>query len=372
MATRKSVKLVAFAIFAVLIVGAVVLAAEFYFRFQPEYGRAGFSYDPVLFYRLTPGLVAQKPYAWGKEGREPFVLRFNKQGFRGPDFKPEKPAGFKRILVLGDSYTAGLDYPDDEIFTTQLANQLNAAGQKVEVLNASCPAWGADQQYLYWRDEGKALKPDLVVLVFSPNDLREMWNKGLVRLGADGSLVVKEPVLPKEELRGWKWAARSSLYQYLQKKHYETQYGDFLRVFNFYPVNYGFRDSTDWDMPLYLSASFPALDSSYVLYERLLEEIQTDLNGWGGKIALAKIPTRYEFDESYTKAADLSPTAVETRIVELTTRANIPFLNLNQSLRADTTASPLRIFMDWEYHFDKDGHDFTAKQLTPFLTDLLK
>ena len=210
MATRKSVKLVAFAIFAFLILVVLVLATEFYFRFQPEYGRAGFSYDPVLFYRLTPGLVAQKPYAWGKEGREPFVLRFNKQGFRGPDFKTEKPAGFKRILVLGDSYTAGLDYPDDEIFTTQLANQLNAAGQKVEVLNASCPAWGADQQYLYWRDEGKALKPDLLVLVFSPNDLREMWNKGLVRLGAEGSLVVKEPAIPGKERFGWKMASRSS------------------------------------------------------------------------------------------------------------------------------------------------------------------
>ncbi len=372
MATRTSVKITAYVLFLGLFVAVALLATEVYFRFQPDYGRAGFSYDPVLFYRLTPGLVAQKPYAWGKVGREPFVLRFNKQGFRGPNFKKTKPEGVTRILVLGDSYTAGLDYPDDEIFTTQLAQQLTAAGQKVEVLNASCPAWGGDQEYLYWRDEGKALKPDLLVVVFSPNDLREMWNKGLVRMGADGGLIVKAPVLPKEELNGWKWASRSSFYQYLQKKYYETQYGDFLRVFNFYPVNYGFRDSTDWDMPLYLSASFPALDSSYVLYERLLKEMQQDVQGWGGKMALVKIPTRYEFDESYTKEADLSPTAVETRIADLTTRNNIPFLNLNQSLRADTTATPMRIFMDWEYHFDKDGHDFTASQMAPFLMGLLK
>lgn len=368
---KTSVKLVAYGIFALLLIGVVLLALEVYMRFQPDYGRAGFRYDPELFYRLTPGLTAQKPYAWGKEGREPFVLRFNDYGFRGPTPATAKAEGTIRIMVLGDSYTAGLDYPDDEIFTSQLQQQLKAAGIAAEVINASCPAWGTDQQYLFWRNEGRALKPDWLVVVSSPNDLREMWNKGLIRLNEGNELTIKSPVIPAKERFLWGLSTRSSLYQYAQQKILKTEYGNFLRVFGFYPVNFGFRDSTDWDMPLYLTASFPDLDQSYVLYQRLLQEMQTDLKSWGGQMALVKIPTRYEFDSTYVQP-DLSAQVVETRMAALSSQLGIPFLNLNESLRRDTTASPARIFMDWEYHFDKDGHDFVAAQLSQFMLPFLK
>ncbi|MCB0607677.1 MAG: SGNH/GDSL hydrolase family protein [Lewinellaceae bacterium] len=360
---RKSVRYTAYALFGLLIFTVIVLALEFYFRSRPEYGRAGYSYDPNLIFRLTPGLAAQKPHAWGKTGKPPYTLRFNNFGFRGPDINWEKAPGTRsRVLVLGDSYTAGLDYPDSLIFTGQWERILNAGGPKqYEVLNASCPSWGTDQEYVFWKHEGIRLKPDKVVVMFCPNDVREMWNHNMVRIGPDGEHIVIDKVhIPFKERMGWKLSANSSLFQYLQQKVFHSNYGDFFRIFRFYPVNYGIRDSTDWDMPMYLDPSIPVIDESYQLLEKLFADMKKDCDEIGAELHLVKIPIRMEVDSTYA-APGLSPFMVEERLKGIAERAGIPFHNFNALLREQP--DPKDIFMDWEYHYDQDGHDFIARSL---------
>lgn len=358
----KGVRLTAYALFFFLILTAVVLGLELYFRTQPAYAKAGYSYDPSLIFRLTPDLVGEKPHAWGKTGFPPYILRFNNAGFRGKDIQPAKAPGIAgRYLVLGDSYTAGLDFPDDLIFTAQWAAMLNAGDKKYEVVNASCPSWGTDQQYLYWKKEGIRLQPDKVVILFCPNDLREMWNHNLIRPDPQtGDIHIKKARLPFKERIGWKLASRSSFFQYLQQKVFHSDYGNFFRIFHFYPVNYGVNDSTDWDMPMYLQNPFPAIDDSYRLLEQLLVDMKSDCEKIGAELHLVKIPIRVEVDSTYVRPG-LSPLMVEEKLEALARRNHIRFHNLNNRLREQT--DPKGIFMDWEYHYDQDGHDWVAKSL---------
>lgn len=359
----RSVRLTAYFLFVGLMLAAVVLGLELYFRSHPSYGRAGFTFDRHLIYRLTPDLQAQKPYAWGQVGKPPFLLRFNNQGFRGPDIERKKPARVKRILVLGDSYTAGLDYPDDEIFTAQWETKLNARGtQQYQVINASCPAWGTDQQYIYWKTAGKTLQPDLVVVMFSPNDLRETWNHRLVRTEPQsGEITCKKASLKLDERLGWKLAARSSFFQFLQFEVLNKNYGDFLRVFRFYPVHYGQEDSTDWDRPLFLKSPFAEIDSSYQLIGHLLRDIQNDCAAYGGEVHLVKLPIELEVDDTYADSTVFDRMIIEKRLEQVAAEHQIPYHNLNAALRQHP--DPAAIFMDWEFHYDKDGHDWVAEQL---------
>ena len=89
----------------------------------------------------------------------------NGRGFRGPDWGP-KPAGVRRLLVVGDSMVEGHGVAVDETF----AAQLDLAGW--EVLNVGVQ--GASPIY-YAANLARylALEPDAVLLVSFANDLAE-------------------------------------------------------------------------------------------------------------------------------------------------------------------------------------------------------
>ena len=100
----------------------------------------------------------------------------NSQGWRSPEFAQMKSDDVFRVLVLGDSFMAGLQVNDDEIFSSVLRQRLNDAGlgKRVEVITFGVPSWGTDQQYLALRQYGLKLNPDLVVVAFyAQNDVAE-------------------------------------------------------------------------------------------------------------------------------------------------------------------------------------------------------
>ena len=95
----------------------------------------------------------------------------NEAGMRGPTPPPDA----RRVLVLGDSFTAGMQVADDQVYPRLLEARLNArAGRRVAVLNAGVNGWSTDNELLYWRREGIDWKPELVLLVFdTTNDVFE-------------------------------------------------------------------------------------------------------------------------------------------------------------------------------------------------------
>jgi lysophospholipase L1-like esterase len=133
----------------------------------PAYKVTGqiFLYDRLLGWRNIPG---RESTTFGQP------LTINSRGLRGPEYPFAKPAGTRRILVLGDSYTWGYGVADKELFTMLLEEKLVADGRAFEVLNCGVSGWGTDQEYLFFREEGIRYSPDVVVLTFFFNDLSEV------------------------------------------------------------------------------------------------------------------------------------------------------------------------------------------------------
>src|SRR5262245_52614079 len=80
---------------------------------------------------VKDSIVGQR-YAAGFQGRrfvaesgQSIQLRFNDEGFRGPSRPKEKPAGVKRIAVLGDSFIAGIAVEESATMVAQLERMLN-------------------------------------------------------------------------------------------------------------------------------------------------------------------------------------------------------------------------------------------------------
>ncbi len=95
-------------------------------------------------------------------------------GFRHSPLEPEKPAGVKRLLVLGDSFALGSAFPYAETLPGRLESWLNDWDQdsRWEVVSLSVDDWGTAQQLIALEEIGLAFRPDAVVLESFPfNDL---------------------------------------------------------------------------------------------------------------------------------------------------------------------------------------------------------
>lgn len=99
------------------------------------------------------------------------ALHTNRLGFRGPDWSTEPLRGRLRIALLGDSHAFGFGVDDEDAVGEQLARRLDASGDgPVEVLNFAVNGYNSVQELGVLRAFALPHRPDVVILVPSPND----------------------------------------------------------------------------------------------------------------------------------------------------------------------------------------------------------
>jgi hypothetical protein len=125
--------------------------------------------NPRLRFELRPGSTA----------RAEVEYRVNSEGLRGSETTVEKPAGVRRVVVLGDSIAFGYWVSEKDAFPRQLEAMLNSpavAGEPVEVLDFGVPGYNLDQEIEALRAKALAFSPDLVVVAFCLNDLEGIFS----------------------------------------------------------------------------------------------------------------------------------------------------------------------------------------------------
>lgn len=128
------------------------------------------SENPVIGYEYRPGYQPiDEPFSWSHEG-----YAINSAGFRDYEYAKAKPEGTYRIVVLGDSTTAGNGVQDvDKTYTKvleKLQNRASNTGIHHEVLNLGVGGYHTMQEVETLRVKGLKYKPDLVLLTFCVND----------------------------------------------------------------------------------------------------------------------------------------------------------------------------------------------------------
>lgn len=128
--------------------------------------------DPQLGHRLIKGAVGifNSPADGGKR-----QVTISSQGFRDREYSLAKPAGTRRILILGDSYCEGLQVEEEETFQAVLERHTAYVPDQppVEVINGGVSGYGTDNELLFYRHVGREFQPDVVVLSFFTNDLED-------------------------------------------------------------------------------------------------------------------------------------------------------------------------------------------------------
>lgn len=119
--------------------------------------------DPDTGYRMVPG---SHPAG--------YPIDINSQGLRDVERPVAKPAGARRVVVLGDSFTFAA-LPVEQGYCRQLGARLGG----VDVVNAGVPGWTTWQEAAWLKRDGLAYGPDVVVVgVFIGNDVEENLRRG--------------------------------------------------------------------------------------------------------------------------------------------------------------------------------------------------
>jgi lysophospholipase L1-like esterase len=145
---------------------AVDLYGISYYEWVSDYMR-NMQADEQLIYRHKP--------SWETRFGDVLVT-YNERGLRDRPILPRAHGEF-RILALGDSLTFGWGVPQDQIFAFRLEQILQGRLQQpVRVINTGVGGYNTVQELTYFKREGIAFEPDLVMLTYVENDIEE--NKG--------------------------------------------------------------------------------------------------------------------------------------------------------------------------------------------------
>lgn len=124
--------------------------------------RQTYEYHPVIGFRFVPDLKARIQHEGGG-----YLVRTNSTGFRSDRaFERRNAAGARRILLFGDSFTAGEGVSNGQRY----GDHLEKLVPNLEVYNYGLPATGLDQHYLIYREYASEVEHDLLVIaVFVEN-----------------------------------------------------------------------------------------------------------------------------------------------------------------------------------------------------------
>jgi hypothetical protein len=114
----------------------------------------GYAY--IYGWAMPPNSIVE----WQVDGKQ-LHESINSDGFRDVEHDIASTKG--RILIIGDSYTAGIGVSLDQLYTRQLQAMLPA---NVEVISMGIGGIGTDQELLMLEHQGLAYRPEIVILQF--------------------------------------------------------------------------------------------------------------------------------------------------------------------------------------------------------------
>jgi lysophospholipase L1-like esterase len=178
--------------FALIIVIACLLIAEITVRFYfVVSGKEGYIWIPDDYSGRVHSPNCR--FVYKLDYTKEFTIRrkTNSLGLIGEEISVKKPENVFRILVLGDSFTEGLQVREGKNFCEQLQFLLNQKpnpeAKSFQVLNAGVSSYSPINEYLYFKRELVRLNPNIVILQLFVNDVFEDNKVGAMSImGKDG------------------------------------------------------------------------------------------------------------------------------------------------------------------------------------------
>ncbi len=324
--------------------------------------------DPKIGKRYVPGFSGG---VYVPEARREVRLRFDRDGFRGPD-RPHVPApGVRRVVVLGDSMTVAVATDEERTFVRLLEERLNAAGQeRWEVLSFGVSSASTGQELVVYREVASRYHPDVVVCAFyAGNDLADNSVR-LTRaprlyfdLDARGELTLQSTGPGPSPIADW-------LDQHSRFYVWQKTKGMILRA-----RGRALGGSIDPGHRVFETAIDDDLAHAWRITEVLLRRLRDDAAANGSRFVLAIVPCAEQVEddvwqELVTQAGPrkLDRERPERALVEMAARHGITVVPMAEAFRQASGD----LFLNHRDHLNDAGHERVAEELHAAIRGLVK
>ncbi len=367
------------------------------------YHRQFAQHDATIGYVLTPHFARTVPIAEHR-GRA-VVFRTNNLGLRRDgDVAVAKPAGSARVLVLGDSQTEGI-VDNQESYSAGLERALNAPPHhndmpaRIEVLNAAVSGYSPLLEYLWLRERGLALQPDVIILaLYVGNDVAEllMHYEDFGGFGPRFKIPSLEhdgdqwhTVLPGAD-RGlvgrldWLLETHSRLYALIHRVVRRNPVGQASPLGQVAAYCPGCLQSV-WQA--FMAHGDPSgLADGFSRLDYLLGQFQILARSLPARLLFVVVPSKLEVEGDavgtevrravQTLGLDYNPSAfdeqIHQRMIALAEQHGMPVVDLLPVLRTAFTQRGRPLYWAQDWHLNVDGHAVVTQHLTPIVADLLR
>lgn len=342
-------------------------------------------YDPVLGWRKTPGATVRYDR---RDYQSEF--RINSRGLRGPDRPYEKPPGGRRVLALGDSFVEAFMVADAQTVTARLEAALAARGCAAEVLNGGTAAYSTDQEYLFYRDEGRRYAPDVVVVFVYHNDIPYLVlddylgvPKPRMDFSTQPPSLVTQPVptyqpapaaSPEVATPG---APSSYLLEFVKDRLERSSAATYNRLAGWGRWEPLRKLPMNDELRLFRVPELGHLRPAWSAFTWTVETLDRAVAADGGRLVIAYVPSRMEVSRSSWELSqaryDLDPavfdrTAVASRIRYIAERLDVPMLDLTGAL-ANAERAWRPVYYPTDSHWNARGQEVAGNAVAGFLME---
>lgn len=317
-----------------------------------------FEGDPEIGYRLKPG--ARVHFATSEFAAD---IAINEDGVRDDAPLGLKPAGEKRVVLLGDSLVLAVQVSFAQTFGELLEHELNARGGpwRYRVINAGVQGYGPVEETLLFRELAERLQPDVVIqTIFVGNDAEEAV-RSEPRLRGDQSAADALQDTAVTRLR--RLVRRSMVLQILR-----------LRAVSAADRFTGATAPPEPPLQSYAANPAPRIAQGIAITRECVEEVARLAAAHGAKTAIALMPARFQVDDAdYGRlkeavagaGGELVRDAATQRFADGLGGLGLPVVDLLPPLRGALPGPDL--FYQETVHLTPRGHQVVAHALAAFL-----
>jgi len=278
-------------------------------------------------------------------------LTHNSDGFR--DIEHENSGNKPAIVFLGDSFTWGYEVEFDEMFVNLVRNKL----PNYEIFNLAHRGYGTDQQLLTFTQWYEDQPLEVVILMFSENDVEEImtdisYDKPKPQYQIiDDNLVLTGVPVPKIE----EWESSSSA-----EKEMNSQNTSLKSFF----LKSHFIHDISFRLDLLQSASNSKnVQRKYkkkelILTSHILEELKQEVESSGARLVVFFIPSKREVEQLGDSQT------YQTEIITLCQELGIEYYDLAPEFQ---TTWP-RAYYRYGIHWNVRGNQIAADAIDRYLT----
>lgn len=366
------------AVLLLVTLGVLFVAAEITLRlfYHPEFLGSVIRYDAALGWNLVPGASLVSV-----DSQRDFRYRIdvNSFGLRDREIEVEKPAGMRRVLVLGDSFAFGVGLKNEERFSDMLQAMLP---DDVQVINCGVPGWGTDQEMVFYETSLRRLQPDLVVLTFlMQNDVVNNALSGpLIEVGTkprflcSGDALSLVPPVPPAKLsfaaRARRSLRKSRLLLFVKRRLDMREYRHHVEEDPRF-ATHGYeshRHLSHWSV--YDVRGGDAIDDAWCVTERVLARLAQDCREDSAELVVLAFPSKAEVDQPWCREmmhrTGVDPSHIDftlpyQRLEPLCAELGVAYYYPIDTFRSNAAAEPL--FFDHDAHPNKTANALAASLL---------